>query len=226
MIRGLIFDFDGLILDTETPMRRSWCEIYEEAGLRVEDAVWAAMLGSSADPPEAYDVLDEHLGRAVDRNALRDRRLQRELTLLALERPLPGVLPLLRDARAEGLGLAVASSSERAWVHEHLAHHGLLDRFDAIVCAEDVAATKPAPDLFLRALDVLGLDASEAIVFEDSEHGVAAAKEAELFCVAVPNRVTRCLAFDQADLVVDALCNRSLIEYIAAADARGRGRSP
>jgi len=217
MIRALILDFDGLILDTETAMRTSWMEIYEEAGLHVDEKAWASMLGSSPDPPEAYNLLEKHLGRRVDRPALHERRFRRELTLLSSEDLMPGVRELIVEGKARGLLLGVASSSERAWVHDHLQTHDLLTSFDAIVCAEDVEETKPSPGLYLSALTALGIGPDEAIVFEDSEHGVTAAKAAGLFCVAVPNRVTRCLGFDNADLVVSALSDRTLQEYLNAA---------
>lgn len=220
MIEAVILDFDGLILDTETPFRRSWEEIYDEHGLSVSPTVWARMIGSSADPAEAYALLERHLGRPVDRAALRDRRMTRELELLKHERAMPGVRGLIAQATAQGLRLAIASSSERGWVVGHLAGIELLEHFAVIVCAEDVAATKPAPDLYEAALGSLGVSADQAIAFEDSVHGVAAAKAAGLFCVAVPNRVTRHLSFPKADRVVDKLSRRSLGEAIRAAEAR------
>lgn len=217
MIRALIFDFDGLILDTETPMRASWMEIYEEAGLSVADDAWAAILGSSADPPEAYDLLDAHLERPVDRAELHERRLRRELELLEDEDTMPGVPNLIDAAKELGLLLGIASSSERAWVHGLLEQHRLKVAFDAIVCAEDVGQTKPSPDLYRAALAALDVPADQAIAFEDSEHGVAAAKAAGIFCIAVPNRVTRCLGFAEADLIVSSLADRTLQQYLDAA---------
>ena len=217
MIRALVLDFDGLILDTESPMRTSWMEIYEEAGLHVTEEEWASLLGASADPQEAYDLLEAHLDRPIDRSALHKQRLRRELVLLEREVPMPGVFGMVRDARQLGLLLGVASSSERDWVHGHLARHGLLDSFDAIVCAEDVESTKPSPDLYLCVLETLGIRADQAIAFEDSQHGVASAQAAGIFCVAVPNRVTRCLGFEGADLVVSALSERTLQQYLDVA---------
>ncbi|MEE8593354.1 MAG: HAD-IA family hydrolase [Candidatus Bipolaricaulota bacterium] len=216
-ICALILDFDGLILDTETPMRTSWLEIFEEHGLIVSEQQWASLLGACADPPEAYDLLEEHLGERVDRIALHDRRMLRELQLLESEVVLPGVRRLISDAQSAGLGLAVASSSERTWVEGLLKQHDLIEPFDAIVCAEDVAHTKPLPDLFLKVLERLEVQPNEAIVFEDSQHGVKAAKSAGIFCVAVPNKVTRCLTFAEADLVISSLADYSLPEYIATA---------
>jgi HAD superfamily hydrolase (TIGR01509 family) len=212
-IRALIFDFDGLILDTESPLYNSWMEIFEQHGLVVTQQQWASLLGASADVPEAYDLLEEHLGRPLDRDLLHKQRLSRELQLLDSESVLPGVRELIHEAKEAGLGLAVASSSDRAWVEGLLTKHGLIESFNTVVCAEDVAQTKPAPDLFLKALEHLNIEAHEAIVFEDSEHGAGAAKTAGVFCVAVPNEITKSLAFADADLIVTSIAEYSLRDY-------------
>ena len=225
MIEAVILDFDGLVLDTETPFRRSWEEIYEEHGLSVSPTTWAELIGSSADPAEAYALLERHLDRGIDRAAIRNRRMARELELLRHEQVMPGVRELIDEATTQGIRLAIASSSERAWVVDHLTEIGLLECFEVIACAEDVAVTKPAPDLYEAALRSLGVSPDRAIAFEDSVHGVAAAKAAELFCIAVPNRVTRHLVFPAADLVVEKLSERSLSEYVEAADAHYRSSS-
>lgn len=212
-IRALIFDFDGLILDTESPMHDSWMEIFKQYGLTVTASQWASLLGASADVPEAYDLLEEHLGKPVDRTLIHKQRLSRELQLLDSEDVLPGVRELIHEAREAGLGLAVASSSDRAWVEGLLTKHDLIQSFDTIVCAEDVAQTKPSPDLFLKALRHLNVEAREAIVFEDSEHGAGAAKAAGVFCVVVPNKVTECLTFADANLIVSSIAEYSLQGY-------------
>jgi len=219
MIEAVILDFDGLILDTETPFRRSWEEIYEEHGLSVSPTAWAGMIGSSADPAEPYALLEGHLGHAIDRVAIRARRMARELELLEGEEVMPGVRKLIEDATSCGIRLAVASSSDREWVVGHLAGIGLRESFEAIACAEDVEATKPAPDLYEAVLGYLSVSPGRAIAFEDSVHGVAAAKAAGLFCVAVPNRVTGHLTFPAADCVVETLEGRTLAEFIKAAEA-------
>ncbi len=222
MIEVVILDFDGLILDTETPFRRSWEEIYAEHGLTVPPAVWAKLIGSSADPPEAYDLLERHLGCAIDRGAIRAQRMARELEFLKDEAVMPGVHELIEDATARGIRLAIASSSEREWVVGHLEGIGLSESFEAIACADDVAATKPEPDLYGTVLASLGVSPDRALAFEDSAHGVAAAKAAGLFCIAVPNRVTQHLTFPAADLVVETLAGRSLTEFTLAAEAHYR----
>ncbi len=223
-IRALVFDFDGLILDTETPLQLSWEEIYSQVGLSVPPAHWASLLGAAADPPEAYALLEKHLGHSIDREAVRRRRLRREHELLAAEAILPGVTELIREAQSRGLGLAVASSSDRAWVEGHLRAFGLLSSFDALLCAEDVTLVKPDPQLYTAALCALGVRADEAIAFEDSAHGAEAARRAGLFVVVVPNRVTRHATFPNADLVVSSIAERSLNEYIHAAE-KGKRKS-
>ncbi len=219
-----MFDFDGLILDTETPLQQSWAEIYSEVGLSVPPAQWASLLGAAADPPEAYALLEEHLGHPIDRESVRRKRLRREHELLSAETILPGVTELVRAARSSGLRLAVASSSDRAWVEGHLRACGLLSSFQALLCAEDVTLVKPDPELYTAALRALGVCADEAIAFEDSAHGAEAARRAGVFVVVVPNRVTRHAAFPNADLVVGSVAERTLDEYIAAAE-QGKRRS-
>jgi len=218
-IRAFVFDFDGLILDTESPMRRSWQEVFGEHGLVLPDRTWAMLLGSSVDPPELYEFLESHLGHPVDRAELRERRMKRELELLDENSPLPGVRELIHETQRAGLRRAVASSSDHAWVDGLLQKHRLLSMFDEVVCSDDVVRIKPSPDLYLEAVRRLGVLPNEAIAFEDSLHGVVAAKKAGLLCVAVPHPIARCLAFDEADLVVSSIGDRSLAQYLGWASA-------
>ena len=104
----------------------------------------------------------------------------------------------------------MASSSSRTWVEGHLVRHGLLDRFVCLRCRDDVPRAKPAPDLYLATLEALRVRPTEAIAIEDSPHGVSAAKAAGLYCLAVPNDVTRALCFDHADLVIESLDHLAL----------------
>ncbi len=204
-VKALIFDFDGLILDTESSMLQTWREIYQEHGLEISLEKWAKILGQSADPPEAYEFLEAHIGEGINREELRKRRNARELAILQHEPAMPGVASLIRESKDSGLSLAIASSSEHAWVDEHLHRLGLLQDFDAIVCADDVEATKPSPELYLLALKRLEISPQEAIVFEDSQHGVTAARSAGIYCIAVPNAVTSAASFDKANRVLESL---------------------
>lgn len=223
MIRALIFDFDGLILDTELPDFEAWQELYREHGAELTVARWGTVIGSSFS--EAFHPvtdLEQQIGRPVDREAITRRRDQRRDELIAQQPILPGVEAYLDDAQRLGLKLAVASSSPREWVKRHLTHIGLLDRFEALRCAEDVTAIKPAPDLFLAALDALEVEADEAVVFEDSPNGVTAANLAGILSVAVPNVLTRELSLDHADLTLSSLAEMPLEALLARIHHNGR----
>ena len=123
-------------------------------------------------------------------------------------------MDLLNDGRKRGLRLAIASSSPHAWVDPHLSRLGLADRFDRVLCSDDVppGRTKPNPDLFLLAVDQLKVPKEAAVVFEDSPNGVRAAKSAGIFVVAVPNPLTIRLGVDGANLTVKSLADISLDE--------------
>jgi HAD superfamily hydrolase (TIGR01509 family) len=214
-IRALIFDFDGLILDTETPEYQSWQEIYQEFGCHLPIERWGQIVGgngSSAFDPVAY--LEAQVGRKLDRERLIARCRARDTELIAASPILPGVVKTLTDARRAGLRLAVASSSPHSWVDAHLTRLGLFDRFNAVICVDDVGVAKPDPSLFLRAVEILGVTKDEAIIFEDSPNGVLAAKRAGIFCVAVPNPVTSQLAFDPPEMRLNSLAEISLTSLL------------
>jgi beta-phosphoglucomutase-like phosphatase (HAD superfamily) len=118
-IKALIFDFDGLILDTETPLFQAWYEIFQTYGLSLSIQEWAEFLGHSADPEEPYVALENQLKKAIDRESIRAKRILREKELLLSQKVLPGVEPLLQEAKRSGLKLAIASSSDRYWVTKY-----------------------------------------------------------------------------------------------------------
>jgi HAD superfamily hydrolase (TIGR01509 family) len=213
MIQALIFDFDGLILDTETPEFTVWQNIYREHGYEFPADRWASIIGGSGhsdfDAAEHLVLLVE--GR-LDSTSLRDRNRVESAVLIESMAPLPGVLDYLKDAKRLGIKLAIASSSPRSWVEPHARRIGVFHYFDQVVTREDVAPgrTKPNPDLFLTALDRLGIPKESAIVFEDSPNGVKAANQASIFVVAVPNELTSTLALDHADLILSSLSEMPL----------------
>ncbi len=220
MIRALIFDFDGLILDTEGPDYASWREVYLSLGCELSLAQWAACIGSS-DTFDPYAELEAQLGCPVDREGIRQRRRARFAELMVGQTILPGVVELMAAARRLGLKLGIASSSPREWVAGYLRQFGLLERFDSLSCSDDVARTKPDPALYLTALRRLGVAPHEAIALEDSPNGVLAAKRAGIYCVAVPNALTRQLDLGQADWQLASLAQITLPELLTRADGAG-----
>jgi len=203
-VKALVFDFDGLILDTEEPVYRSWLELYQEHGQDLPFDRWIQIVGSSNAAFDPRGHLEHVLGRALTPEEL-DRRIERRSELVLAQAVLPGVVELADAALAQGLRLGVASSSTCSWVDGHLERLGIRDRFACVRAREDVPAVKPAPDLYLAALECLEVQASEAIAIEDSPNGVAAAKAAGMRCVAVPNVITGGLDLGAADLVLKSL---------------------
>lgn len=215
-IGGLLFDFDGLLIDTETPSRLAYEELYREHGHELPLDMWATLVGTiGADfDPDAH--LEELVGRPLDHKQLTARRRERELALCDLEDLRPGIEEYLAEAEHLGLKTAIVSSSTREWIARHLERLGRVNGWGAIVAADgDVTRAKPQPTLYLEALDLLGLRPEEAIAFEDSLNGIRAAKGAGVFVVAVPNPITKTFALDEADLLLDSLEELPLDELIA-----------
>jgi HAD superfamily hydrolase (TIGR01509 family) len=214
LIRAIVFDFDGLILDTEEPVYRSWVEVYREHGEELPFDRWVEIVGSTTIGFHPQHHLEERLGRPLAQEVL-DRRIGRRTELVLAQSLLPGVEQHIESAKAMGLKLGVASSSTRDWVRGHLERLGILDSFDCLRCRDDVASAKPEPDLYLAVLECVGVLAAEAIAIEDSPNGVLAAKRAGMRCVAIPNSITARLDLGRADLILDSLADVTLPELLS-----------
>ena len=204
-VRALLLDFDGTMVDTESVDWRSWEEVFEQHGVEVPRDRFLLRIGTLNGPDE-LDELDALLDEPVDRQAVQAGRRARERELIEQEPLRPGVDRLLEEAREHGLQVAIVSSSSREWVQSHLERLAIEHHVAFVHCADgDRDRCKPAPALYLEALEQLGVRADEAIAVEDSTNGVAAAKAAGIFCVAFPNPVTSGLDLSAADLVVHSL---------------------
>jgi HAD superfamily hydrolase (TIGR01509 family) len=220
-IDALVFDFDGLILDTEWSAFLSVSEAFAGFGVDLPVDEWREAVGTTHE--RHWSVwLEEVVGRPIDRDAVRATRIERHHGLIAEETVRPGVVALLDRAAEARIGVAVASSSPLDWVGPHLERLGLLDRFRAVVTRDDVIATKPAPDVYLAATAALGADPARSVAFEDSAHGCTAAVTAGLRCIAVPNRITQPQDFAVADRVVETLADIDLadLERLVSAPPR------
>lgn len=212
MLQALIFDFDGLIINTEETELRAWQEIFQQHSIELALETYLPCVGRGATTQtfHPYTYLVEQLGRELDRVSIQAACHQRNLELIAEQPVLPGVREMLDAARQRGLKLAVASSSPRSWVNGHLTRLGLRAYFDHLACGDEVEHTKPYPDTYLKALEKLEISADQAVAFEDSVNGMLAARSAGIFCVVVPNSLTRYLTFGQVDLRVTSLADISL----------------
>ncbi|GAA3783542.1 HAD family hydrolase [Streptomyces coacervatus] len=202
--RALVFDFDGLIADTEVLWLAVLRELYRSFSQELPHTRYVESIGGTLHDFDPFEDLAARCG-TVSAAELEQRGESLYRNWMAYEAPLPGVRRLVADAKRRGLALGVASSSRRTSVLPHLQQFGLRDAFDVVVTMEDVSRTKPAPDLYLLAARQLGVDPSAVVAFEDSSRGVQAAKAAGAFCVAVPHILSRSHDFTAADRRLDSL---------------------
>ncbi|HRE81248.1 MAG TPA: HAD-IA family hydrolase [Opitutaceae bacterium] len=206
MIRALIFDFDGLILDTETPLIDGFADVHAAHEKPFDRELFIRSVGHASyafDPWKAFDA-------DIDRTAL-EKELRYYRRIRELAQPiLPGIVSLMDAAQEQSLPIALASNSNHAHCEGHLARIGLLDRFAFIGCREDVPSPKPEPDLYRLAVNQFGLRPHEAIAFEDSHAGSLAAKRAGLWCVVVPNPSSHHHDVSHADLRIASLAEVTL----------------
>ncbi|MFS0862416.1 HAD family hydrolase [Fredinandcohnia sp. 179-A 10B2 NHS] len=198
MIKAVIFDFDGLIFDTETHEYNVLNEIFQEHGTELPLSVWGKVIGTQAGfNPLLY--LEEQIGKKLNQEELAKLRKQRFEERTKCEGPLPGVEAYLKAAKEIGLKVGLASSSTYQWVSTHLKTLGLFEYFECIRTSDDVEIVKPDPTLYIEAAKCLGVSPEECLVFEDSANGALAAKRAGMYCVIVPNAVTKDLEFCEVD---------------------------
>lgn len=211
MIRALVLDFDGLILDTETPLIEAYADVHAAHGIAFDRTEFLRGVGHidfSFNPWRAFGPHANEAALEAERRVHNRRRTQAQPLL-------PGVEALLQAARAANLKLAVASNSSHEHVEGHLKRLGLHDHFSFFACRGDTPSPKPEPDLYKLVLAKFGLRGREAIAFEDSKPGSIAAKRAGLWAVAVPNGVTTDHDFDHVDLVLTSLAEVTLEQLVA-----------
>ncbi len=214
MIRALVFDFDGLILETESAAYTSWAEVYREHGHELPLDRWFDYIGRGAGWFDVAGHLAGLVGDRFDAASAKARRTARRDEMVNALGLMAGVRDYIDSAHRLGLRVGVASSSSRGWVCGHLERLAAIEHFEAIVCREDVDDAKPSPDLYLKAVSLLGVRPAEAVALEDSPNGISAAKAAGLRCVAVPNELTADLDLRQADMRIASLTELSLDDLI------------
>jgi HAD superfamily hydrolase (TIGR01509 family) len=213
-IKALIFDFDGLILETEGADHQSWQELFEAFGGQLPFSKWATLIGTEEGTFDPALELEEQIGRKLDWAELKPRRYQRWLELVGEQPILPGVMNYLEAGKQMGFKIGVASCSPLAWLDQHLSRLGILDYFDVMRGKEHVRVTKPDPAVYLSTLEGLQVRGEQAIAFEDSPNGIQAAKAAGLFCIAIPNELTTTLPLGQADLRMGSMADMPLDQLL------------
>ena len=210
MIRALVFDFDGLVLDTETPLIDAYAAVHTRHNVPFDRAVFLRSVGHADYAFDPWHGFSPH----ADRAALEDERRRIKDELLLRQPILPGVEALLRAGKERGLRIGAASNSEHEWVEPHLRRLGLHGYFEFFACRGDTPSPKPEPDLYKLVLNRFALRGHEAIAFEDSNTGLTAAKRANLWTVGVPNESTAHHDFTPADLLVRSLAEVQLEDLL------------
>ncbi|WFA06193.1 HAD family hydrolase [Bacillus sp. HSf4] len=213
MIKAVIFDFDGLILDTETHDYEVLQEIFQEHGSDLPMSVWGKVIGTAAGF-KPFHYLEEQIQKKLDHEELTKMRQERFVKRMENEKARPGVEAYLSAAKELGLKVGLASSSDYKWVSQHLKQLGLYDDFECIRTADDVEEVKPNPELYLQTAECLGVKPEECIAFEDSVNGSTAAKRAGMKCVIVPNQVTKTLLFEHFDHRLESMAEMELEQLI------------
>ena len=216
-IEAVVFDFDGLILDTEEPEFLAWRQVWSEAGVELTLEEWSRAIGTVPEQSGFHPLTElvNRSGRAFDEEELRVR--VRELNRAAVLAKLvsEGALGWAQEARSLGLGVAIASTSERAWIEGHLDRLGVAEWWPVISCFDDCGTAKPDPASYRLACERLGVEPEAALAVEDSRNGLLAAKAAGLTCVVVPSPMTAHMDFGEADLMLASLSEVTLTEALA-----------
>jgi HAD superfamily hydrolase (TIGR01509 family) len=217
-VAAVIFDFDGLLMATESTMLESWRYEWRQHGLELDVATFWADHGGDVSA-DRYRLLARAVGPSYDQARSHARRLAYRDRLHAGLDLAPGLAGWLGQAAAAGLRLAVASSSPVRWVRGHLTRVGRAGDFEFVCGGDEVAAHKPAPDVYLLALARLGLPPGAAVAVEDTPHGVTAAQAAGLRCIAIPNPHADAARFGHADLLLPSAAEMDLAEAVRRAVA-------
>ena len=204
--RAVIFDMDGVLADSEPAFFEAVNEVLAPTGKRIDWERYQQLLGTSVSVTwqRVLEMLD--LG-ADDVQPYLDRYGDTLLEVLRRPRPLlPGVSAVLEQLKRRAVPIGLATSSQQAWVEALLGAAGLpLDTFGAVVWREMVEKSKPAPDLYLKAAELLRVAPEECIAVEDTPSGIASAKEAGMYAVQVRAASTAFPPIENADLVLDSL---------------------
>jgi HAD superfamily hydrolase (TIGR01509 family) len=214
--QSIIFDFDGILVDTEWAIYQAWKRTFEAHGQHLPLDVYTRCIGSDFATWSPKTHLEELTGQAFDWHDLDTRRQHEIEAELTHEGPMHGAIELLEFLQQTEIPTAVASSSSPRWVHGWLDRLDLAKNFHAVVCRGDAPRIKPAPDLFLEAAKQLNTAPKHCLVIEDSMNGLKAAKAAGMPTWVIPNRVTDCLDFSNADRIFRSLAE--LLNELHSAD--------
>lgn len=212
-MKAVIFDFDGLILDTESAWFQAYHTIYAEHEVVLPIDLWVKGVGTyNAFDPHKH--LEQALGQSLSKEELEQRFQTNFKGILQGTELREGVVQYLESAREMGLRIGLASSSPNYWVEGYLNDYGIRHYFETLCTSDDVQHVKPDPELYLLALKRLEVEAKDAVAFEDSSHGAHAAVQAGVTCVIVPNSVTKLGEFPHYHYRINSMADQPLQELL------------
>lgn len=179
MIRGIIFDMDGVLINSESLHRKAWLEILGGYGIKTDDEELRRFTGISCSHVPGYYT--KKTGAILDKDIVGKKEEYYKIVARKELAAMPGVKELLDELKKINVSLAIASTSQHETIQFSLKKTKLEKYFDIICGGSDVKNCKPEPDIFLYAASKLGLDPSECIVIEDSIYGITGAKRAGMF---------------------------------------------
>lgn len=213
MIKAIILDFDGLIIDTESTWYRAFYDVLSSYNIPFTDSEFSQFIGSHEE--NFFRYLHQKIGHQIDDEIVKQQAYEKHREFMKQEPLREGVLDYLQEAKASGLKIGLATSSSIDWVSHFLKPFEIEHYFEVMMTREKVKNIKPHPDLYLQATAHLGVKPHESVAFEDSVNGVKAAKNAGMKCVVVPNETTKHLTFPPVDLHLSSMKELSLQEVIA-----------
>lgn len=203
-LKAFIFDFDGLIIDTEMPCCNAWIELFNQYGFLFTIEDYQKIIGTGHDLYDPSKHLSQLINGLLSPQEILELNRSRTRQLLDSQPMLPGVLDFIIASKQISLPLAMASSSNREWIEGYLVKLDIRKYFDVVCTSNDVQNVKPCPDLFLLAAQKLGIDPTDALIFEDSHNGIKAAHAAGIRCIAIPNDITKSTDLSLAFRIVDS----------------------
>jgi HAD superfamily hydrolase (TIGR01509 family) len=198
VVKAIVFDFDGVIIDSEKVRYDAWQAVFSLYGQNLPLQEWIKNVGRASYVADPHLMLEELTGLKIASDELHEKATEFELDFVSTIPVLPGVLELIEDANARNVSIAVASSSTRHWVEGHLRRLSIFNNFVTLVCREDTSTHKPSPEPYLTAIKRLGCTPQESIAIEDSPLGILSAVNAGLKCIAVGCSITKQLDLSNA----------------------------
>ncbi len=213
VIKAVVFDFDGLMFNTEEIFNRSGQELLRRRGREMTPELLALMMGRRSD--EAFPLMIAALGLTETPAELRaEERVIFQDLLWTHVAPMPGLFELLGHLEQRAIPKGVATSSRRPYIESVLKKFELVERFDLLLTSEDVVEGKPHPEIYLTAASRLGVQPAEMLVLEDSENGTLSAAAAGAVAVSIPHEHSRRHDFSTATFVAARLDDPKILRLL------------